>query len=322
MKNFFYLIILFLCMTVFFNLSAEAQNVPRPEYPRPDFQRAEWQTLNGAWQFEFDDANSGMKNGWYKSSAQKFSRQITVPFAFQTKLSGINDPSYHDVVWYRRSLDVPANFRAANKRVMLNFGAVDYEAIVWVNGERIGEHRGGNTPFAFDVTDYLQANSNVIVVRVFDPSTDRTIPRGKQFWEPKSAAIWYTRTTGIWQPVWIEIVAPVYVKRLKITPDIDNSAVKIETILNQPTNAGEKLRFTATFRNNPAATTEVSAQTQGGANPFATLHLNNQETWSPEHPNLYDLKVELVGTNNQIIDTVQSYFGQSAKSKPATAEFS
>ena len=309
MKNLKYLNISALFWLLFYT-SANSQMIPRPEYPRPDLQRSEWQTLNGAWQFEFDDANSGMKNGWYKSSAQKFSRQITVPFAFQTKLSGINDPSYHDVVWYRRELNIPANFRAANKRVMLNFGAVDYEAIVWVNGERIGEHRGGNTPFACDVTDYLQANNNTVVVRVFDPSTDRTIPRGKQFWEPKSAAIWYTRTTGIWQPVWIETVAPVYVKRLKITPDIDNSAVKIETFLNQPTSAGEKLRFTATFRNAPAAMTEVSAQTNGGANPFATLHLTNQETWSPERPNLYDLKVELVGVNGAVIDTVQSYFGQ------------
>lgn len=244
---------------------AQTNQIPRPEYPRMDLQRGEWQTLNGAWQFEFDDANVGIKNGWYKTTTQKFSRTIQVPFAFQTKLSGINDPAYHDVVWYRRELNVPANFRAADKRVMLNFGAVDYQAIVWVNGERGGEHRGGNTPFAFDVTDYLQANNNPVVVRVFDSSTDRTIPRGKQFWEPKSAAIWYTRTTGIRQLVWIETVAPTHVKRLKITPDIDNSDVKIEAFLNQPTNAGEKLRFTATFQNKPAARTEISAQTQGGA---------------------------------------------------------
>ncbi len=304
--NFF----VFFALSLVLALSIDAQTVPRPEYPRPDLARAEWQTLNGAWEFEFDDGNRGMKEGWYKNAAQKFSRTIQVPFAFQTKLSGINDPSYHDIVWYRRNLEVPPKFRAANKRVMLNFGAVDYEAIVWVNGERIGEHRGGNTPFVFDITDLLKESANSIVVRVFDPSTDRTIPRGKQFWEPKSAAIWYTRTTGIWQPVWIETVAPIYVKRLRITPDIDNTAVKIETILNQTVNAGEKIRLTATFRNNPAAMTEVSAQTQGGANPFATLHLNNQETWSPENPNLYDLKVELLAANGSVIDTVTSYFGQ------------
>jgi beta-galactosidase/beta-glucuronidase len=310
MKNLLSLKILNLVAFLIFALTANAQSVPRPEYPRPDFVRAEWQTLTGAWQFEFDDANRGLKDGWYKTPTKKFSRQIQVPFAFQTKLSGIGDTSYHDVVWYRRNLDVPANFRAGNKRVMLNFGAVDYEAIVWINGERIGEHRGGNAPFALDITDLLQQSGNSVVVRVFDPSTDRTIPRGKQFWEPKSAAIWYTRTTGIWQPVWMETVAPVYVKRLRITSDIDNSQVKIETILNQTVSAGEKLRFTATFRNNPAAMTEVAAQTQGGANPFATLHLSNQETWSPERPNLYDLRVELVGANGSVIDRVESYFGQ------------
>ena len=123
-------------MTSFFTLTAAAQTVPRPEHPRPDLMRAEWQTLNGAWQFEFDDANRGLAEGWYKNAAQKFSRTIQVPFAFQTKLSGINDPSFHDYVWYRRELDVPSNFRAANKRVMLNFGAVDYESIVWINGEQ------------------------------------------------------------------------------------------------------------------------------------------------------------------------------------------
>ncbi|MBA3693065.1 MAG: glycoside hydrolase family 2, partial [Acidobacteria bacterium] len=192
---------------------------------------------------------------------------------------------------------------------MLNFGAVDYEAIVWVNGERAGEHRGGNVGFAFDITDLLKDSGNSVVVRVFDPSTDRTIPRGKQFWELKSAAIWYTRTTGIWQPVWIETVAPIYVKRLRITPDVDNSQVKIETILNQPTSAGEKLRFTATLRGKNIQT-EISAQMTGGANPFATLHLNDQDLWSPERPTLYDLRVELVGANNQTIDRVDSYFGQ------------
>ena len=297
-------------MTSFFTLTAAAQTVPRPEYPRPDLMRAEWQTLNGAWQFEFDDANRGLSEGWYKNAAQKFSRTIQVPFAFQTKLSGINDPSFHDYVWYRRELDVPSSFRAANKRVMLNFGAVDYESIVWINGEQVGQHRGGNTPFAFDITDLLKDGGNSVVVRAFDPSTDRTIPRGKQFWEPKSAAIWYTRTTGIWQPVWLESVAPTHVVRLRITPDIDAQETKIETILNQPVSAGEKLRFTATLRGNPAAMTEVSAQTDGGANPFATLHLKNQETWSPERPNLYDLKVELIGASGAVTDTVQSYFGQ------------
>ena len=309
MKNLLHLKVLTLITLLISTLSADAQTVPRPEYPRPDLVRAEWQTLNGAWQFEFDDANRGLKEGWYKTPAQKFSRTIQVPFAFQTKLSGINETGYHDVVWYQRNIDVPANFRANNKRVMLNFGAVDYEAIVWVNGERAGEHRGGHVGFALDITDLLKESGNTLVVRVFDPSTDRTIPRGKQFWEPKSAAIWYTRTTGIWQPVWLETVAPTYVKRLRITPDVDNSQVKIETILNQPAGAGEKLRFAATLRGKTIQA-EITAQMAGGANPFATLHLSDQDLWSPERPTLYDLRVELVGANNQTIDRVDSYFGQ------------
>lgn len=311
MKKLINLKIFVLILPLLFILATYAKqtNVPRPEYPRSDLVRSEWQTLNGAWQFEFDDSNRGLQESWYKSSGKSFSRTIQVPFAFQTKLSGINDPGYHDVVWYRRNLDIPANFRANNKRVMLNFGAVDYEAIVWINGERAGEHRGGHVGFSLDITNLLQSNGNTIVVRVYDPSTDRTIPRGKQFWEPKSGGIWYTRTTGIWQPVWIESVASLHVKRLRITPDVDNSEVKVETVLNQSVTAGEKLRFTAIWRDK-IAQTEVSAQTRGGANPVATLHLNEQETWSPERPNLYDLRVELIGANGSVIDRVDSYFGQ------------
>ena len=293
------------------NIAAQTNsaNVPRAEYPRPDLVRAEWQTLNGAWQFEFDDQNAGLREGWYKNPSKTFAKTIQVPFAFQAKLSGVGETAYHDVVWYRRTMQIPASFRQNNRRVMLNFGAVDYEAIVWINGERAGEHRGGHVPFALDVTDLLSDNQNSVVVRVFDSSTDRTIPRGKQFWEPKSAAIWYTRTTGIWQPVWLETVAPTYIKRLKITPDIDNSQTRIEAVLNQPATV-EKLRFTATLRGEAQAQTEIQARATGGANPLTVLKLDRQETWSPENPNLYDLRVELLGANNTVLDRVDSYFGQ------------
>ncbi len=290
--------------------NAKEQNIPRPEYPRPDFVRGEWQNLNGSWQFEFDDSNQGMKEGWYKNPAVKFSKIINVPFAFQTKLSGIGETGFHDIVWYRQEITVPNAFRSENKRVMLNFGAVDYEATVWVNGEQVATHRGGHVPFSADITDVLENQKNSIIVRVLDPSSDRTIPRGKQFWEEKSAAIWYTRTTGIWQTVWLETVPVLNIKRFKITPDIDNSKVKIETILNKPATSGETLRYTAKLNNIEVASIEDFAEAKAGANPSARLKIKDQKLWSPENPTLYDLKVELLDSDGKVIDKVDTYFGQ------------
>jgi len=303
-KQTFSLLFILLCATI---AEAQSGNIPRPEYPRPDFARAQWQTLNGTWEFEFDDADRGIAEKWY-TGGKRFARTIVVPYAFQTRLSGIGDTNFHDVVWYRRAVQVPENFRAG-KRVMLNFGAVDYESIVWINGERAGEHRGGHVGFALDVTDYLKAGDNIVTVRVFDPSEDRTIPRGKQYWRPKSEIIWYTRTTGIWQPVWLEAVSPVHVKRLRITSDIDTNQVHVETILNRPA-SDARLRLTASLNGEVQAQSEFSARATGGANPMTTLRLDRQELWSPERPTLYDLKVELVAANNQVIDRVDSYFGQ------------
>ncbi|MBA3438552.1 MAG: glycoside hydrolase family 2 [Pyrinomonadaceae bacterium] len=292
-------------------VEAQSPGVPRAEHPRPDLVRADWQTLNGRWEFEFDDADRGLAERWYRGD-KRFSRTIQVPFAFQTKSSGIGDTAFHDVVWYRRAVQIPENFRrGANgeRRVMLHFGAVDYKAKVWVNADQVGEHRGGHVGFAFDITDYLKAGDNVIVVRAYDPSEDRTIPRGKQYWKPKSEAIWYTRTTGIWQPIWIEAVAPIHVARLRITPDIDNSQTQIEVVLNRQS-GDARLRLTASLGNEVQAQSEITAKASGGANPQTVLKLDRQEVWSPERPTLYDLRVELLSANGQVIDRIDSYFGQ------------
>jgi beta-galactosidase/beta-glucuronidase len=287
--------------------AARAQGVPRAEHPRPDFVRADWQTLNGRWEFEFDDAGRGLAERWYASpAARRFSRTINVPFAFQTRLSGIGDTSFHDVVWYRRALNVPEAFRREGRRTLLHFGAVDYEATVWVNGERAGDHRGGHVGFSFDITDLLKAGDNTVVVRAFDPSTDRTVPRGKQFWEPKSEGIWYTRTTGIWQPVWIESVDPVHVRRLRVTPDVDNSRVSVEAVLSRPA-PNLKLRTTVRLKDKVHAQSEVAAT---NARPIAVHALTEQRLWSPWEPTLYDLTVELVGEGGRVLDRVESYFGQ------------
>lgn len=278
---------------------------PRPEHPRPDWVRPAWQTLNGAWEFEYDDANKGMTEKWYTGN-HKFSRTIQVPFCFQAKLSGIGETNFHDTVWYRRRFSLPNGF--AGKRTLLRFEAVDYESTVWVNGEQAGRHRGGHVGFFFDITDLLKAGSeNTIVVRAWDPSRDRSIPRGKQYWMEKSQGIFYTRTTGIWQSVWLEAVGPTHLERARITPDVDNAEVSVEPLVKGDLAAGLKLRAAVRFANNVVATAETEVS---DTRPLIRMRIPNQQTWSPERPNLYDLTLELVAANGQIVDSVATYFGQ------------
>jgi beta-galactosidase/beta-glucuronidase len=283
--------------------------IPRPELPRPDFARQDWRTLNGRWDFAFDDDDRGLRERWF-DGMHAFPRAIVVPYTFQSKLSGIADTAFHDVVWYRRSIAVPAEWR--NRRVLLNFGAVDYEATVWVNGEHAGDHTGGHVGFSLDITDHLKPADNVVVVRVYDPGTDRTIPRGKQYWQPASASIFYTRTTGLWQPVWIEAAGATRIAAIRITPDIDRAQATIAVDLasasqaTTPTRAPLTLRVTATLDGVVQASSETTITTSSAS---AVLALPNQRLWSPDRPTLYDIKLELV-SNGAVIDRVDSYFGQ------------
>ncbi|MHA1844926.1 MAG: sugar-binding domain-containing protein, partial [Promethearchaeota archaeon] len=175
-------------------------NIPRPEYPRPHFKRRDnWLNLNGEWDFSFDDENVGLKQKWYKKEQkEKFNKKIIVPFCFQSKLSGIGDQSFHNIIWYRKEFELPSQFD--DKRILLHFGAVDYYCMVFLNGERVGEHEGGYIGFTLDITDFIEKN-NILVIRVEDPSSDIEIPRGKQFWFEKPTSIFYPRVSGIWQTV-------------------------------------------------------------------------------------------------------------------------
>ena len=175
----------------------------RSEHPRPQFVRKDWMCLNGEWEFEFDDNRIGDGERWFAGDRTLNSR-IQVPFAYQSRLSGIADPDFHDTVWYRSALEVPASYKG--KQILLHFGAVDYEASIWVNGELVAKHEGGHTPFYADITEALKPTGNTLVVKAVDYSKDVTLPRGKQYWLADSAIFFYTRTTGIWQSVWMEAV--------------------------------------------------------------------------------------------------------------------
>lgn len=281
--------------------AAGADNpVPRPEFPQPQFQRDQWVTLNGRWQFDFDDGDVGLKEDW-AGGGRRLGREITVPFCFESRLSGIGDTSFHPWVWYRRTFTVPANWK--DLRVLLKFGAVDYRAMVWVNGRLAGSHEGGHTPFAFDVTDLLNGATNTVTVRAEDPPTDRSIPRGKQYWEPKSRSIFYTRSSGIWQTVWLEGVGRSYLERVTITPEM-NGTVRFEARVARAQGDLE-LHAAVTSGGQPVATGSGPVR---GPVAVAGAAVSDPRVWSPGSPNLYDVTFEL-RQGTAVIDRVSSYFG-------------
>ncbi|MFJ5714148.1 glycoside hydrolase family 2 protein [Neobacillus sp. NPDC093127] len=285
----------------------------RQEYPRPQLVRNEWVNLNGTWDFAFDDQNMGRQQKWYLNNSEAFQKKINVPFAYQSKLSGINDPSFHDHVWYKREFTVPATWK--DQRVIVHFGAVDYRAWVYVNGQLIGSHEGGHISFSFDITDALTWENETMVVLVEDPSTDETIPRGKQFWIEKSDAIWYTRTTGIWQTVWLEPVSSTRISKLKLTPDIDRGDIIVEfDVLGEFAN--KKVNIEISFKGELVVkdTIEVLEAYNKRAINLYNQHIfrtgfhHNGWNWTPETPNLFDLNITLSDADRQL-DEVTSYFG-------------
>jgi beta-galactosidase/beta-glucuronidase len=275
-------------------------STPRAEYPRPQFQRDAWQTLNGRWSFEFDDQNVGLAQKWWTGS-HAFARNITVPFCFESPLGGINDRSFHPWVWYRRTADVPAAWKG--RRVLLNFGAVDYRAMVWVNGQFVGSHEGGNTPFSFDVTPFADGKALAIVVRAEDPPTDRSIPRGKQYWEPQSRSIFYTRTSGIWQSVWLEAAGETYIETARIVPSNDGT-IRVDARIAHP---APDMELAVTVRWKDQVVAAGSARGSIDRLRLAAA-VSEPRLWSPASPNLYDLAFEL-RRGTAVLDRVSSYTG-------------
>jgi beta-galactosidase/beta-glucuronidase len=305
-------------MSLIFAVSPGAQQPPpRPEYPQPQFQRDRWMTLNGDWQFEFDDRNVGLEEGW-ATSTRALARTIVVPYCFESQLSGIADTSFHPWLWYRRTFTVPTEWKG--QRILLNFGAVDYRAMVWVNGQVAGSHEGGETPLRLDITPYVKSGANTIVVRAEDPPTDRSIPRGKQYWEPKSRSIFYTRTSGIWQPVWLEAAGEAYLESVKIDASLDG-AVRFEATIARPQGDLE-LRVGVRSAAPVAAANAAPAQKPAAAQPEITsataraagtravvgVVVADPRLWTPRSPNLYDVTLEL-RRGSTVLDRVQSYFG-------------
>ncbi|KAF1290732.1 glycoside hydrolase family 2 protein [Candidatus Enterococcus leclercqii] len=284
----------------------------RNEYPRPQFVRKEWQNLNGEWAFAFDDENVGRTAGWFNGSAS-LDQKIQVPFVYQTKLSGIDKQEVHDIVWYEKNFDWSAK---SEQRCLLHFGAVDYQAEIYVNGSLAGNHVGGHTSFTLDITELVQPAGNRLTVRVEDFHDSEEIPRGKQFWRPESAGIWYTNTTGIWQTVWLEAVAETYIDSVKFTPDVDHGLVEAAVKLNRFT-LGQRLKYTISFKGQQLAEDILKVTSRDllrkidlyNNTIFRSNFHDDGWTWSPQNPNLFDVELTLLEDEDVVLDEVSSYFG-------------
>ena len=273
--------------------------VPRPEHPRPDVFRENWLTLNGEWQFEMDEKADGEARGLM--SGKELGRRIMVPFCPESKLSGIAHYGFMKQTWYRRTFEVPAAMKG--KRVRLHFGAVDYEARVWVNGQRVGSHVGGSVAFQFDITKFLRDGGNELVVRVFDDTASGRQPTGKQTHSVSEGCV-YTRTTGLWQPVWLEAVGSSFVEGFSVVPDPDRSRVLIEAVVN---GADAGLTLTAEAF---AEGQSVGQDSCPGSwrNHRLVVPLSQKRLWEVGSPFLYDLKFTLARGGKKV-DEVASYFG-------------
>lgn len=269
------------------------------EYPRPQMKRNVWQNLNGLWTYKITPALTNTPSWAGLLSKQGGDGEILVPFPVESDLSGVKrvlEPQ--EKLWYQRKFVVPASWKG--QRVLLHFGAVDWLATVWVNGEKVGSHQGGYNPFSFDITHALKPQrEQQITVSVWDPTDEGVQSTGKQSLNPRG--IWYTATSGIWQTVWLEPVPEISINSLKMIPDIDDQTLSLK-VYSEREAAAYQVRAVAYDRGKKVAESEG---TPGGV---LTLKLKDMKLWSPAHPFLYDLKVSLLKDGKEV-DQVDSYFG-------------
>ena len=280
-------------------------NYQRTEYPRPQFRRDDWLSLNGEWEFAFDDENAGVKKG-YPTGRQTFGMRINVPFSYQYEASGIADESAHGIVWYRRKFSVE-NLRG--RRALLCFNGCDYVTDVWVNGIHAVSHTGAFAPFSADVTDYLvKRGENVVVVRCFDP-LDPTIPRGKQSWTGEPFACWYLPNTGIWQSVWLEFFGEDCIEKYSLLPDADTCSFsgEIKTLYGE----ADEAEIAVYYKDKPVKKQRFSLD---GLHTRYTVRLMESDFvdesfyWTPDHPNLFYVDFRLY-KDGKCVDEAHTRFG-------------
>ncbi|WP_449407063.1 glycoside hydrolase family 2 protein [Microbacterium maritypicum] len=282
--------------------------------PRPQLVRDSYLEIDGEWGFAHDDADRGLRERWF--DGRQLPDRIRVPFPPESPASGIGATGFHPVVWYRRDLtgaELDEIGHHDGARAILHFGAVDYRATVWVDGQAVGAHEGGHTPFAVDITDALDpaSASHVIVVRAEDDPHDLAQPRGKQDWEEHPHTIWYHRTTGIWQTVWLESVSPQHVTAVNWTSDLSAGTVTVDVALKSAGDSVVRVRIAHEGRELASASVRVTGDATALTLPL-TGQTNGQGyeqlLWRPGQPTLLDAWVT-VEQEGAVTDAAASYLG-------------
>jgi beta-galactosidase/beta-glucuronidase len=264
--------------------------------------RDSWQNLNGEWQFDFDHGQSGRERNL--PLAESLDKKIIVPFCPESSLSGVKYTDFIRAVWYRRTFVLPAEW--AGKRILLHFGAVDYDSEVWVNGCSVGTHRGGYTSFTYEITGQVKEGENVLAVCAEDDVRSRLQASGKQSTRFHSYECLYTRTTGIWQTVWLEAVPDTYLSKLRLTPDLENGCINLVATIDGP---AEGMELTAEASLDGIVVGKAQVRVAAGlAQATVTIAPEKVQAWAPGNPVLYDLRLAL-HSRGKLVDSVTSYFG-------------
>ena len=269
--------------------------IERREYPRPQFRRENWQSLNGEWEFAFDDKNDGVKSGLWQGK-KSLPLKIRVPFSYQYPASGIGDTSQHDIVWYRRSFSLAEENRG--RRALLCFNAADYQTDVWLNGVHILTHTGGFTPFSADITAYLKKGDNIIVVRCEDTLND-AVPRGKQSWTGKPFDCYYVPNTGIWQSVWLEFYGEDCIAEHSLFCDYDKTELYGELVTQY--GKADEAEILVTFAGKLIKRERFTLRGRHNKFRFALPRdYTDDYSWSPENPRLLYVDFALYKDGKQV----------------------
>ena len=273
--------------------------IPRCEHPRPDRKREEWINLNGLWDFEIDNSLSGVDKEF--QNRDRLAGRITVPFSPESVLSRVGCTDFMNAVWYRRNIEIPAEWKG--KRVIFHIDGCDYETTLYVNGQQVGTHRGGYTPFQFDITEHLHPQGNYVTIYARDDIRSEKQVSGKQSHKLYSEGCYYTRTTGIWQTVWMEAVETAYIKSYKAYPNISAPAVTLEVATSSDA-VGASLRVQASFQGKPMGENSVVVASNSTT---VTISLSEKHLWEVGCGRLYDLTFEVVKDGKT--DRMEGYFG-------------
>ena len=274
---------------------------PRAEYPRPQFERENWKNLNGEWSFTLDLSNSGRARNLYDSKG--FDGKITVPFAPESKLSGVGYTDFINSVWYQRTIQIPQEW--TGKQIKLNFGAVYYESEVYIDGTFVGRHFGGSDSFSYDITEYVaDGKEHSLVVHAESDIRSGEQPGGKQSTRYESHGCFYTRTTGIWQTVWMEAVDACGLERVQVLTDIDQSQLTVIPTFYGLKN-GNRLQVTVLDEGKVVAKADVVA----AQSMPVVIPIKKAKLWSPESPFLYDVVYEVKAADGATLDKVDAYVG-------------